>query len=70
MPKKNQHLNGKTPAWFKEWHYEHFQEVDARSKRNEKLIYAILGSVVVLNTVGNWYHLEIIEFFCRLFGVE
>jgi hypothetical protein len=61
-------LNGRTPQWFKEWDYKHFQDTEKRSKRNEKLIYLLLAAVVGLNTAGNWYHKEIIDFFCHLFG--
>jgi len=44
-------LNNKTPRWFIDWHNIHFNDIDKRSKRNERLIYlllaAMLGSAVV-----------------------
>ena len=67
---KVERLNGKAPQWFKDWDNQYFRRVDSRSKRNEKLIYAIFAAVVGLNTVGNWYHEDIMNFFFRLFGAE
>lgn len=43
--KDNRALNGRTPGWFKEWNEKFFCEVDKRSRRNEKLLYIIIGVV-------------------------
>ena len=67
--KQSKELDRKTPNWFREWHNSYFQSVESRSKRNEKFIYLILVAVLGMNTVGNHYHSEIMQFFFRLFGV-
>jgi hypothetical protein len=52
-------LNNKTPKWFKDWHIAYFREVRDRSKRNEKLIYAVLATVIAANVL-NHFHNEIL----------
>ena len=66
--KKIEELNDDAPQYFKDWFYVHFLPVKSRSKRNEALIYVILASVVLLNTVGNYWHEEIFQFIARLFS--
>ncbi len=65
--RKIREYNSKTPSWFKDWDRDYFSPVETKSTRNEKLIYLILAAVVGLNTAGNYFHLEIAEFFVRLF---
>ena len=59
---KHKELDKKTPQWFITWNDRFFRPVDSRSKRNEKLIFVIIAGVFGLNTVGNYYHIEIIDF--------
>ena len=66
--KSEKTLNSRTPKWFQEWHSEYFKPVDGRSKRNERLVYLLIAAVISLNTAGNWYHEEMIEFIIKLFG--
>lgn len=68
LKKKDRKLNSRTPAWFKEWDRVYFRPVEGRSSRNEKLIYVILIAVLGLNTAGNWYHTEIMDFIVQLLG--
>jgi len=65
--KEEKKLNNKTPKWFIEWHYTHFKAVKDRSKRNEVLIYILLTAVLALNTVGNYFHIQIWEFILSFF---
>ena len=64
--KKPRALNDGTPQWFKDWDATHFKPVEAKTSRNEKLIYLLLAAVVGLNTAGNYFHIELIEFFQNL----
>lgn len=64
--KEREYAKG-TPSWFKLWDAKYFSRVDQRSSRNEKLIYVILAFVLTLNTAGNYFHVEIAQFFIRLF---
>ena len=66
---KKREYNSKTPAWFKEWDGSYFKPVESKAARNEKIIYLILAAVIGLNTAGNYYHTEIVQFFYRIFGV-
>lgn len=65
--RKIREYNSKTPAWFKDWDKDRFSPVETKAARNERMIYLILAAVIGLNTAGNYYHVEIAQFFIRLF---
>lgn len=65
---KEKPLNNRTPKWFQDWHIEHFKVVRDRSKRNERLCYILLVAVLGINTLGNYYHIQLFDFFKDLFG--
>lgn len=68
MAKKIEELNGETPKWFVDWHNLYFNRVKTLAERNERLIYVILGAVLLFNTLGNYYHEEVMQFIVRLFS--
>ena len=68
MSKMQDELDKKTPMWFQLWHLKYFAPVKSKTNRNEKFIYITLASVLGLNTVGNYYHIEIIEAIKQFFG--
>ena len=46
-------LNGKTPAWFRQWHSEHYMPYARTTKRNEKWIYVILAAIIGSGVLAN-----------------
>ncbi len=52
-PPIKDHLGNGAPRWFESWHNLHFTPVCRRSRRNEKLIYIILATILAAAALGN-----------------
>ena len=55
--RKEVKLNGKTPKWFRDWHYDHYSPDKERMigniRRNEKFIYLIIATILGTSVVGS-----------------
>lgn len=55
MSKNNDNdLNGKTPKWFRDWHFKQFIPVKRTTNSNKKWIYVIMAAIITAAVTGNF----------------